>query len=111
MPPEPNSTPEPSPEAPEDPVATELAPLGDNLLWVAHFSNKTKNWSVYDPSGTFSPEMLPLAGQDVPDASEIDEISGLVSRQIYWVMLSEAQGAVLAGVSRSFPADLSAVVW
>ena len=107
--PEPTATPEPEPV--ENPVAADLAPLGDNLLWVAHFDNATKEWSVYDPSGTFSPDLLPLVGQDVPDASAIGELSALVPRQIYWLMVSDAQTAVLGGVSRNLVSGLNGVPW
>ena len=57
----------PAPAAGE-PVAAALAPLGSNLLWVAHLDNTTKQWSVYDtkqwfvydPSGSFfSPDFSP----------------------------------------------------
>ena len=41
------------------PVAAALAPLGDNLLWVAHHDNATGTWSLYDPSGTFALSELP----------------------------------------------------
>lgn len=107
--PEPTATPEP--ELTENPVAADLAPLGDNLLWVAHFDNRTKEWSVYDPSGTFSPDSLPLVGQDVPDASSIGELSALVPRQIYWLMVGDAQTAVLGGVSRTLVSGLNGVPW
>ena len=107
--PEPTATPEPEPV--ENPVAADLAPLGNNLLWVAHFDNATKEWSVYDPSGTFSPDLLPLVGQDVPDASAIGELSALVPRQIYWLMVSDAQTAVLGGVSRNLVSGLNGVPW
>ena len=114
--PEPTATPEPTvtpePERAENPVAADLAPLGDNLLWVAHFNNETKLWSVYDPSGTFSPDMLPIVGQEVPDVSSIEELSALASREIYWLMMSEDQTAVLGGVSRTLVAGLlNGVVW
>ena len=106
---EPTATPEPEPA--ENPVAAHLAPLRDNLLWVAHFDNETKEWAVYDPSGTFSPDLLPLVGQDVPDASSIGELSVLVPRQIYWLMVSDAQTAVLGGVSRNLVSGLNGVPW
>ena len=109
--PQPTATTAPTPEPAGDSIVSDLAPLGGNLQWVAHFSNSTKEWSVYDPSGTFSPEMLPLAGQDVPDASEINSLTVLAPRQIYWLMLNEAQSAVLGGASRNLNANLNGVVW
>lgn len=116
--PDPTATPEPTartePEPAENPVSADLAPLGDNLLWVAHFENSTKEWSVYDPSGTFSPDMLPLAGQEIPDASDIGELSALVvssPKQIYWLMVSESQTAVLGGLSRNLVSGLNGVPW
>ncbi len=107
----PTSAPEPTSVPEEAPIVADLAPLGDSLLWVAHFDNATKLWSVYDPSGTFSPDMLPLVGQDVPDASSIGELSALDTRQIYWLMVSEAQTAVLGGVSRTLVLGLNGVPW
>ena len=116
---EPTATPEPTAApatpaptaAPANPVVGDLAPLGSNLLWVAHFSNETKEWSVYDPSGAFEPGQLPLAGQEAPDASDIRELSALMPGQIYSFMMDEAQNAELGGVSRSLPAGLSWMLW
>ena len=115
----PTATPEPTPtqepmatpttEPPSDPDAAEslLAPLGDNLQWVAHFDNRTKEWSVFDPSGSFSPDLLPLVGQSTPDPSDINELSKLLSGEIYWVLLKEPQSAVIDGVSMDFPTIFS----
>ena len=76
--------------------------MGDNLLWVAHYDNASGQWSVYDPSGTFSLEMLPLPpGQSADDATPLSSITSLVSGQIYSLMVSEDQTAVLGGVSHS----------
>lgn len=109
---EPTATPEPTaapvptatpaPEPPESPVLAELAPLGDNLLWAAHYDNATGQWSVYDPSGTFSPEMLPLPpGQSAEGITSFLSINRLVPGQIYSLMVREDQTAVLGGVSRT----------
>ena len=77
------------------------------MQWVAHFHNRTKEWSVFDPSSSFSPDLLPLVGQSVPDPSEINKLSTLVSGEIYWVMLKEPQLAVIGGVAVAFPGNLS----
>ena len=114
--PDPTATPAPTattePEPVEDPVASDLAPLGDNLLWVAHYNNATGEWSIYDPSGTLSPEVLPLPpGQSTEDLGPLAAISQLVPGQIYWLNVKEAQTAVLGGKSRPLGAGLNPVPW
>lgn len=70
-------------------IATHLAPLGDSLLWVAHYDGSTQIWSVYDHSGTFSPDSLPLSpGQVAPSQSEIGVLTHLYSGAIYFIKVS-----------------------
>ena len=109
--PEPPATSEPTPE-PELPIATDLAPLGDNLLWVAYFDNRTKQWSVYDHSGTFSPDKLPLPpGENVPDASAVGSLTELLVKSIYWISLSESQTVQLGDQTQTFSAGENFIVW
>ena len=69
-----------------------LAPLGDNLIWVAHFDNATKGLFVYDPSGTFTPDVLPLPpGLSIDDPSDIGALTELVTGKIYWIMAGKEQ--------------------
>ena len=117
--PDPTATPEPTetpattePEPMEDPVAADLAALGDNLLWVAHYDNATGEWSIYDPSGTLSPEMLPLPpGQSTENLGPLATITRLVPGKIYWLNVKEAQTAVLGGKSRTLGAGLNPAPW
>ena len=109
--PEPPATSEPTPE-PELPIATDLAPLGDNLLWVAYFDNRTKQWSVYDHSGTFSPDKLPLPpGENVPDASAVGPLTELLVKSIYWISLSESQTVQLGDQTQTFSAGANFIAW
>ena len=110
--PEPTNTPTPEPAPVGDPIVADLAPLGDNLLWVAYFNNATKVWSVYDPSGSFSADALgPISPQGVPDSSDILELKELVKGNLYWFVLKEAQTAVLGGTSRSLGANPTPMAW
>ena len=87
--------------------------MGDNLLWVAHYDNATGQWAVYDPSGTFSPEVLPLPpGQAAENVTSFSSITRLVPGQIYSLMVREDQTAVLGGVSRTFRGGIIALfIW
>ncbi len=73
---------EPQPEG--EPVASALASLGGNLLWIAHFDPQNRGWTVYDPSGTFSPDQLTLpGGQPPPSRSSIGSLTRLIPGGIY----------------------------
>lgn len=76
--------------------------MGDNLLWVAHFDNRTQSLSAYDPSGTFSPEMALPPGTEVPDASEVGQLTELVSGRIYFFWVAQNQTADIDGYTREF---------
>ena len=97
--PEPTATLDPAPTAaPLDPIAADLAPLGDNLLFVAYFDSATQRWSVFDPSGSFSPDQLSLPGeQKAPDASQIGQLTELTSKTIYDIRIRENQAVILKG--------------
>ena len=108
--PERTSTPEPTPKL-ELAIATDVAPLGDNLQWVAHFDARTQSLSVYDPSGTFSPEKALPPGQDAPDPSEIGQLTVLVPRQIYLFWVEQKQTVELNGQSEDFWEGGNQILW
>ena len=78
------------------PVAAALAPLGDNLLWVAHHDNATGTWSLYDPSGTFSLSELPPNGRSY--SGPITDLTHLFHGAIYVIKVAEEQTVALGGV-------------
>ena len=108
----PPATPAPTPTAGLQPVADALSPLGDNLLWVAHYDNPTGQISVYDPSGAFSPESLPLPPDlSLDDASSLPAITHLVSGKIYFVAVIEQQQVVLGNEIRNLTAGVNFLTW
>ena len=107
--PTPAATPEPAPQ--ENPVAADLTPLGDNLLWVAHYDNSTQRLSVYDPSGTFSPEMALPPGQETPGTSEIATLTNLTPGQIYFLSVEQAQTVDLQGNTFTLNEGVNFVLW
>lgn len=79
-------------------IASDLAPLGDNLRFVAYLDRATQKWFVYDAAGDFKPEDIPLLpGQEVPDESEIGDLTELVPRNIYNFVVRENQTVELNG--------------
>ena len=110
--PPPPATPAPTPTAGLQPVADALSPLGDNLLWVAHYDNPTGRISVYDPSGAFSPEALPLPPDlSIDNASSLPALTHLVSGKIYFVAVSEQQQVVLGNEIRNLTAGVNFLTW
>ena len=108
----PPATPAPTPTAGLQPVADALSPLGDNLLWVAHYDNPTGRISVYDPSGAFSPEALPLPPDlSLDDASSLPALTHLVAGKIYFVAVSEQQQVVLGNEIRNLTAGVNFLTW
>ena len=98
--PEPTATPEPTPE-PEPSIAATLAPLGDNLRVVAYLDRATQTWSVY-AAGDFSLDDIPFPpGMQVPDPSAIQELTELITGEVYIFVLNEQQTVELAGNSYS----------
>ena len=65
-------------------IAAQTAELRDALLWIASFNNQTKVWSVYDPSGTFTPEAL---RRNLPPDYPFGELTQLMSDYIYEMAL------------------------
>ena len=88
-----------------------MAPLGDNLLWVAHYDNSTQRLSVYDPSGTFSPEMVLPPGQEPADASEIATLTSLMPGQIYFLSVEQSQTVDLRGNPFTFNKGVEFLLW
>ena len=81
------------------------------MLWVAYFDTSAKGWSVYDPSDTFSPEMLwDVPG--LPDDSEIGELTVLHYRAVYLLSIREPQDLQGLGYrDRSLSAGVNLIVW
>ncbi len=109
---EPESTSELSP-APESgqPIALALEPLGDNLLWVLHIDNELQRLSTYDPMGTFSVEQALPPGREAPSASEIGELTQLVSGQIYSIRVAENQTVELNGQIVTLYKGVNPIFW
>ena len=110
--------PVPTPEAVDDPdpvpVAQGFAPLGNELLWVAHFDTETGQWTVYDPSASFSADQLLLfSGQSAPMPSSIAALTQLVPRQSYQVAVKTEQQVVILGdgIGRLLAKGLNLIVW
>ena len=90
------------------PVATALAPLGDNLLWAAQYDNATGDVSVYDPSGTFSASELPPDGTY---SGPIGDLTHMVDGGIYWIKVAQAQRTTLGGRLVDLYAGLNLIVF
>ena len=85
--------------------------MGDNLLWVSHYDNATQQLSVYDPSGTFSPELVLPPGQEPPDESAIAALTNLTPGQIYFLSVEQAQTADLQGNTFTLNEGVNFVLW
>ena len=75
----------------------DLAPLGDNLLWVAYIEAATQRMFAYDPSGTFSPEKAAPPGVPVPDPSDVSPLTEVQPNNVHTVTVKENQTAELRG--------------
>ena len=105
-------TPTPTPEPDKPPIAVTLAPLGDNLIWVAHYDNATQGWSTYDPIGTLTPDELPLPpGGSVPDPSAIGSLTELITGKIYWIMAGKEQTVQLGSQDLNIKSGLNFLGW
>ena len=85
--------------------------MGDNLKWVAHFSNATKQWAVYDPTGTFTVDDLVVPGGNKPDPESIEELTVMSKGKIYSVSVKDGATATLGGRDHSLAAGVNTVVW
>ena len=107
--PEPTAAPTPTPEPDVPPIAAALAPLGDNLIWVAHYDNPTKDLSVYDPSGTFSLDEVPLPpGLSISDTKPLTELD---VGKIYWIMASRDQTVQLGSQNVIIRSGFNFISW
>ena len=86
------------------PIASQLAELGSALKWIAHFNNTSKNWSAYDPTGTFSQDQGQLP---IPVNPPVGALTNLADGKIYWIGLS--QNATFRG--ESLLAGLTSIYW
>ncbi len=89
----PTPTPTPTPEArpvatPAPggvPIAEALRAFGASIRWAALYDSQT-GWAVFDPNGSFTPDMLPLSpGESVPSPSHIVELAQLFPGRLYWI--------------------------
>ena len=113
--PQPTNTPAPTPEPTAEPelsIALDLAPLGDNLRFVAYLDRATQKWFVYDAAGDFSPEDLPLPPMTkAPDPSEISSLTELVPGQIYSFVVYEQQTAEFDRLTEIFYVGRNDILW
>lgn len=109
----PMPTPEPEPTAARElPIAADLAPLGNNLQFVAYLDSATQTWKIYDTTGDFKPEDIPLPpGTAVPPASDIGALTELQPGEVYTFVLNEDQTVELDGNSYTIRAGGVYVVW
>ena len=94
------------------PLEPDIQPLGDNLLWIAHFNNATKTWAVFDRSSTFSPDMLPVPAFLAPtDLSLVNFLDTLKVGDVYYFAVSQAANLQLGGKPRELDQGVSHIVW
>ena len=93
-------------------ISSALAPLGDNLRFVAYLDRATQRWLVFDATGNFKPEGLPLTPQmETPDASDIEILTELEPRGIYTFVVNENHTVELGGISYTFYKGSNLMVW
>ena len=109
--PAPTTTPAPT-TASQSAIAATLAPLGDNLHWVSYQDRATKKWLVYDATGNFNPEHLPLLpDMETPDSSDIGLLTELEPEGIYIFLVNEGQTVQLGGISYTFYRGSNPIAW
>ena len=86
------------------PIITTLAPLAGNLQWVAYFDNTTKSWSLYDPTGTFDPGLLPAFIRPPADLGAYSPLTSLNTSLSYYWNLQRAATVQIAGKAYEFTA-------
>ena len=111
--PEPTAAPTPEPTAePELPIAADLAPMGANLRFLAYLDRASQKWFVYDATGDFKPEDLPLPPQaEAPDPSEIGTLNELVAGQIYTFIVNEQQTVEFENFTETFYPGRNDIPW
>lgn len=80
---------------PSDPAAV-LDPLGDNLVRLGEFSNRSKKWNFFDT------RFPPGASKRIPE---------LVPGQVYFIEVKGHQQVMLNGRLRSLYAGANYIVW
>ena len=68
-----------------EPVALALEALAGNLRWIAYRDLPHNLWSVYDPSGLFTPDQLGYGPSLTPSASSIRPLTHLIPGEPYIV--------------------------
>ena len=89
------------------PIVNTVAPLAGNLQWVAYFDNGTKSWSLYDPTGTFNPGLLPFFLSPPTDLGSYAPLTSLDTKQSYYWNLQRAATVQIAGKEYEFPQGFS----
>ena len=89
----------------------ELAPLGDDLLWVAHYDAETQVLSVYDPSRTFSVDKIFPPVEELPTVLRIDRLTDLASDEIYSIGIRQGQTFTLQGSEVALYSGTNFVHW
>ena len=87
---------------PGSPIVNTVAPLAGNLQWVAYFDNATKSWSLYDPTGTFNPGLLPFFLSPPTDLSAYSPLTSLDTNLSYHWNLQRAATVTLGGKEYEF---------
>ncbi len=89
------------------PIINTLSPLAGNLQWVAYFDNATKSWSLYDPTGTFTPGLLPFFLSPPTDVSAYSPLTSLNTDLSYHWNLDRAATVKIGGKDYDFQAGYS----
>ena len=92
---------------PGSPIINTLAPLSGNLQWVAYFDNATKSWSLYDPTGTFNPGLLPFFLGPPTDISAYAPLTSINTDHSYHWNLQRAATVKLSSKDYEFPEGYS----
>ena len=87
---------------PGSPIVNTVAPLAGNLQWVAYFDNATKSWSLYDPTGTFNPGLLPFFLSPPTDLGSYAPLTSLDTNLSYHWNLQRAATVKLGGKDYEF---------
>ena len=109
--PAPTATPAPT-TASQSAIAATLAPLGDNLRFVATVDTETQRWLIYDSTGDFTPEDIYLfSHKGTPPASEIGVLTELKTGWFYIFVVNENQTVELGGISYTFYRGSNPIAW
>ena len=93
-------------------ISSALAPLGDNLRFVATVDTETQRWLIYDSTGDFTPEDIYLfSHKGTPPASEIGVLTELKTGWFYIFVVNENQTVELGGISYTFYRGSNPIAW